>query len=69
MDISGLLQPFIIIYNEFKFFFHIYVYKSLIGVPQLRARKILVSYPGVFIVNFELILQLFQVFVLLTLNR
>ena len=48
MDISGLLQPFIIIYNEFKFFFHIYIYKSLIGVPQLRARKIDKTMPKLF---------------------
>ena len=27
MEISGLLQPFITIYKEFKFFFHTYVYK------------------------------------------
>ena len=40
MEISGLLQPFIIIYEEFKFFFHISVYKSLIWVPKLHVPKI-----------------------------
>ena len=37
MEISGLVQPFIIIYEEFKFFFH--VYKSVIYVLKLPAQK------------------------------
>ena len=40
MEISGLLQPFIIIYKEFRFFFDTYVYKSLIWSPELHAPKI-----------------------------
>ena len=40
MEISGLLRPFIIIHREFKFFFHTYIYKSLICVPKLRAPKL-----------------------------
>ena len=38
--ISGLLQPFIIIYKEFTFFLHTYIRKSLILAPKLDARKI-----------------------------
>ena len=34
------MQPFIIIYKEFKFFFHTYVHKPLIWVRKLQALKI-----------------------------
>ena len=34
MEISGLLQQLIMIYKEFKFFVHTYVYKSLIWAPK-----------------------------------
>ena len=40
MEILGLLQPFIIIYKEIKFFFDIFVYNPLIWVPKLHAPKI-----------------------------
>ena len=40
MEILGLLQPFIIIYKEIKFFFDIFVYNPLIWVPKLDAPKI-----------------------------
>ena len=40
MGISGILQPFIIIFKEFKFFFQAYVYKSLIWVLKLHVPKI-----------------------------
>ena len=41
METSGLLQPFIIIYKELKFFFHTHVYKSLIRDPKyMRSQSI-----------------------------
>ena len=40
MENFGPLQLFIIIYKEFKFFFHAYIHKSLICAPRLHAPKI-----------------------------
>ena len=39
MEISGLLRSFIIVYKEFKFFFHTNVYESLIWAPKSYAPK------------------------------
>ena len=39
-EISGLLPPFIIIYKEFKCFFHRCVHNCLIWAPTLHAHKI-----------------------------
>ena len=46
MEISGLLQPFIIIYKEFKFFCHRRVYKSLIWASKLSGPKSIKQCPN-----------------------
>ena len=40
MEAPELLQPIIIISKEFKFFFLVYIYRSLIWAPKLHAPKI-----------------------------
>ena len=40
MDISGLLQPFIIIYKEFMFIARSNVWKPLILMPKLRMLEV-----------------------------
>ena len=45
MKISQLLQPFSIIYKEFTFLFHTYVYKSLIWAPNCMCPKLIKRSP------------------------